>query len=31
MKFYPEEIRQQFINTVDWLENKAYKRSKVNF
>jgi leucyl-tRNA synthetase len=26
MKFYPEEIRQQFINTVDWLENKACAR-----
>ena len=26
MKFYPEEIRQQFINTVDWLENKACTR-----
>ncbi|MEM5815359.1 MAG: leucine--tRNA ligase, partial [Candidatus Aenigmatarchaeota archaeon] len=26
MKFYPEEIREQFINTVDWLENKACTR-----
>jgi leucyl-tRNA synthetase len=26
MKFYPAEIRQQFINTVDWLENKACAR-----
>jgi len=26
MRFYPEEIRQQFINTVDWLENKACAR-----
>ena len=26
MKFYPEEIRQQFVNTVDWLENKACAR-----
>jgi leucyl-tRNA synthetase len=26
MKFYPEEIRQQFINTVDWLDNKACAR-----
>ena len=26
MRFYPEEIVQQFINTVDWLENKACAR-----
>lgn len=26
MKFYPEEIRQQFLNTVDWLKNKACAR-----
>jgi len=26
MKFYPEEIKQQFINTVNWLENKACAR-----
>ncbi len=26
MKFYPEEIKQQFINTVEWLENKACAR-----
>lgn len=26
MKFYPEEVRQQFLNTVDWLHNKACTR-----
>ncbi|MGC9200535.1 MAG: leucine--tRNA ligase [Candidatus Aenigmatarchaeota archaeon] len=26
MIFYPEEIRQQFLNTIDWLENKACAR-----
>jgi len=26
MKFYPEEVRQQFDNTVDWLEDKACTR-----
>ncbi len=26
MKFYPEEIRQQFLNTIDWLEDKACTR-----
>ncbi|MEM5878922.1 MAG: leucine--tRNA ligase [Candidatus Aenigmatarchaeota archaeon] len=26
MKFYPEEIRSQFLNTVDWLKDKACTR-----
>jgi leucyl-tRNA synthetase len=26
MKFYPEEARQQFLNTVDWLTDKACTR-----
>jgi len=26
MKFYPEEVRQQFLNTVDWLKDKACTR-----
>jgi leucyl-tRNA synthetase len=26
MKFYPEEARQQFLNTVDWLKDKACTR-----
>jgi len=26
MKFYPEESRQQFLNTVDWLKDKACTR-----
>ncbi len=26
MKFYPEEARQQFINTVEWLKDKACAR-----
>ena len=26
MKFYPEEIRKQFLNTVDWLKDKACAR-----
>jgi len=26
MKFYPEEIKQQFLNTIDWLEDKACTR-----
>jgi leucyl-tRNA synthetase len=26
MKFYPEEIRAQFLNTVDWLKDKACTR-----
>jgi leucyl-tRNA synthetase len=26
MKFYPEEVRQQFLNTVEWLKNKACAR-----
>jgi leucyl-tRNA synthetase len=26
MKFYPEEIRTQFLNTVDWLKDKACTR-----
>ncbi|MEM5880622.1 MAG: leucine--tRNA ligase [Candidatus Aenigmatarchaeota archaeon] len=26
MKIYPEEAREQFINTVEWLENKACTR-----
>ncbi|MEM5832409.1 MAG: leucine--tRNA ligase, partial [Candidatus Aenigmatarchaeota archaeon] len=26
IKIYPEEVREQFINTVDWLENKACAR-----
>ncbi len=26
MKFYPEEVRQQFINTVEWLKDKACAR-----
>jgi leucyl-tRNA synthetase len=26
MKFYPEEIRPQFLNTVDWLKDKACTR-----
>ncbi len=26
MKFYPEDVRQQFINTVEWLKDKACVR-----
>ena len=26
MKFYPEEVRSQFLNTVDWLKDKACTR-----
>ena len=26
MKFYPEEVKQQFLNTVDWLKDKACAR-----
>ncbi|MEM7826009.1 MAG: leucine--tRNA ligase [Candidatus Aenigmatarchaeota archaeon] len=26
MKFYPEEVRAQFLNTVDWLKDKACTR-----
>ncbi|MBI2547397.1 MAG: leucine--tRNA ligase [Candidatus Aenigmarchaeota archaeon] len=26
MKFYPEEVRLQFLNTVDWLDDKACAR-----
>jgi leucyl-tRNA synthetase len=26
LKFYPEEVRQQFLNTVDWLTDKACTR-----
>ncbi len=26
MKFYPEDVRNQFLNTVDWLDDKACAR-----
>lgn len=26
MKFYPEEVKMQFLNTVDWLDDKACAR-----